>query len=80
MFDRYTHLVVKEHQKALENRIRTDALLRAAGVGKPPFQQRVLLRIGGVLVSAGQKLQKRYEPTLYFGTDAAKQVTSRTSA
>ena len=79
MLYRYTYLVVKEQQRALEKRIRTDALLRTAGVGKPSFQQRVLLRFGGALISAGQKLQARYKPTLCFA-DAAKQATSRTSA
>jgi hypothetical protein len=79
MFHRYTHLVVKEHQKALEAGTRTEAMLRAAGKLRPPLRQRLMLWVGEARVSTGRRLQKRYEPALRFGAEGAKQAASRPS-
>jgi hypothetical protein len=74
-----THLAVRQQQRELEQKIRLEGMLVDAGLAQP-FHQWLMLRVGGVLVSAGRKLQERYEPALYFGSEATKQATGQTSA
>lgn len=74
-----TDLAVRQQQREFEHKIRTQEMLRDAGLAKP-FHQWLMLRVGEVLVSTGRRLQKRSEPALYFGREATKQATGRTSA
>jgi hypothetical protein len=75
----HTDLAVRQQQREFEEKIRLEGMLRDARLAQP-FHQWLMLRVGEVLVSAGRRLQERYEPALYFGTEATKRATGQTSA
>ncbi len=63
-------MLVKEHQDSLLEEVRKTRAPRAARTARPRLRERLFVRVGDALISAGLRLQARYKPAMYPYTEA----------
>jgi hypothetical protein len=65
-------MIAKEHQNNMLEEVKKNQMLKAIRPAKPRLQERLCVRIGDFLISAGLRLKKRYKPEIYPDLEAYK--------
>jgi hypothetical protein len=65
-------MLVKERQDNLLKEVKKSRGLKSARTARPGLQERLFTRVGDCLISAGLRLQARYQPATYPGTKACQ--------
>ena len=72
MCDPVTLLMAKAHQNRLlkeAKEAKEIGMLKAARTARPRLQERLFVRLGNFLISAGMRLQERCQPVMYPGPE-----------
>ena len=56
--------MVKEHQDSMLEEAKKNRILKAARAARPRLQERLFVRVGDFLISAGLRLKEQYEPEM----------------
>jgi hypothetical protein len=54
-------IIAKEHQKDMLEEVKKCRMLKALRAKRPRLQERLLVRVGDFLISAGLRLKERYQ-------------------
>ena len=57
-------IIVKEHQNNMLEEAKKYRMLKAARAASPRLQERLFVRVGDFLISAGLRLKERYKPEM----------------
>ena len=63
-------MISKVHQNSLLEEAKKNQMLKATRSAKPRLQERLCVRIGDFLISAGLRLKQRYKPAMCPGPEA----------
>ena len=64
MFNPMMLSIAKERQKELLEEAKKYRMLKAARAARPRLQERLCVRVGDFLISAGLRLKERYKPEM----------------
>ena len=64
MFNPMTPSLIKAYQDRLLEEAKKGRIPKATRTAKPQLQERLLARVGDLLISAGLRLQERYKPAM----------------
>jgi hypothetical protein len=56
--------IAKEHRDNMLEEVKKDRMVRAIRVRRPGFRERLFVRVGDFLISAGLRLKERYKPEM----------------
>jgi hypothetical protein len=70
MYNLLTPIVAEQHRRDLLNAAPSRA--RVASAPRPSLKERLFIRVGRVLVSAGLWMQRRYVPTIYVRPETTR--------
>lgn len=63
-------MIAKEHQNNMLEEVKKNQMLKATRPAEPRLQERLCVRIGDFLISAGLRLKERYTPAICPGPEA----------
>lgn len=71
MYNPLTPIVAEQHRRDLLNDA-TQNQTRLTSATRPGLKERLFIRVGGLLVSTGLWMQRRYLPTIYVRPETTR--------